>query len=51
MDVPGAAQTIVTGINDAGQVVGGFGDNNGHYHGFMATPKRSLSVLQLLLLD
>jgi hypothetical protein len=34
-DVPGANQTH--GINDAGQIVGWYGDGGG-YHGFLATP-------------
>jgi probable HAF family extracellular repeat protein len=34
-DVPGATFTIPSGINDAGQIVGTFGDSNGNGHGFL----------------
>jgi probable HAF family extracellular repeat protein len=38
LDVPGAYNgTSASGINDAGQIVGSFGDSTGQ-HGFLATP-------------
>jgi uncharacterized membrane protein len=37
IDVPGAYYTDVYGINDAGQIVGSYGDATGDY-GFVATP-------------
>ena len=37
-DVPGASATAARGINNAGQVVGGFGDSSGLFHGFVASP-------------
>src|SRR5215471_1100622 len=36
VDVPGATSTIANGINDAGQIVGGFSDSTGG-HGFLYT--------------
>lgn len=35
IDVPGAAATAASGINDAGQIVGLFIDGSGQYHGFL----------------
>lgn len=51
LDVPGAVGTLLAGINDLGQVVGASIDSSGHYHGFVATPIRGLSAIQLLLLE
>ena len=36
-DVPGASSTYLYGINDAGEVVGAYVDDNGNTHGFLAT--------------
>ena len=33
--VPGAVETSVSGINDAGAVVGGYTDSSGRDHGFL----------------
>jgi probable HAF family extracellular repeat protein len=38
IDVPGAMGTLPTGINAAGQIVGGYTDASGTGHGFLATP-------------
>ena len=35
IDVPGATQTEVTGVNDGGDVVGTFATSDGHLHGFL----------------
>jgi probable HAF family extracellular repeat protein len=35
IDVPGATYTQASGINNAGQIVGGFFDSNGISHGFL----------------
>jgi probable HAF family extracellular repeat protein len=37
IDVPGASFTNAIGINDAGQIVGFFGDSTGRDHGFFET--------------
>jgi probable HAF family extracellular repeat protein len=37
IDVPGANDTFASGINDNGQIVGGFLDANENYHGFLVT--------------
>ena len=40
INVPGAERfgCVAFGINDSGQVVGYYLDNNGDLHGFLATP-------------
>ena len=35
IDVPGATQTEVFGVNDGGDVVGAFATSDGHLHGFL----------------
>jgi len=35
---PGSLYTSASGINDLGQVVGSFMDENYEYHGYIATP-------------
>jgi probable HAF family extracellular repeat protein len=35
IDVPGASYTRATGVNDAGHIVGYFGDSEGVGHGFL----------------
>ena len=35
IDVPGAQDTVCDGINDAGNVVGSYVGDDGHYHGFL----------------
>ena len=35
IDVPGAADTYVYGINDAGEIVGAYTDSSGNEHGFV----------------
>jgi hypothetical protein len=35
--VPGAIATYAIGINNAGEIVGFYGDAAGRYHGFLAT--------------
>lgn len=35
IDVPGATQTEVLGVNDGGDVVGAFATSDGHLHGFL----------------
>lgn len=35
IDVPGATQTEVLGVNDGGDVVGAFASSDGHLHGFL----------------
>jgi hypothetical protein len=34
LDVPGAADTYPTGVNNAGDIVGEYIDSSGNYHGF-----------------
>ena len=38
LDVPGAAGTVAFGINDHGQIVGGYTDASLQIHGFLRTP-------------
>jgi hypothetical protein len=38
LSVPGSIQTIGEGLNNAGQVTGGYTDADGSGHGFIATP-------------
>ena len=38
IDVPGASSTHVFGINNLGQIVGTYTENDGSSHGFLATP-------------
>jgi probable HAF family extracellular repeat protein len=45
---PGATSTSVSGINNAGQIVGSFLDDNGNSHGFIATPVPEPASLLLL---
>ena len=35
IDFPGATSTLVSGINDNGQIVGYYVDQAGNYHGFL----------------
>jgi probable HAF family extracellular repeat protein len=46
---PGATSTSVTGINNAGQIVGSFLDQNGDSHGFVATPVPEPAFLLLFV--
>ncbi|HBK07954.1 MAG TPA: hypothetical protein DDZ81_19215 [Acetobacteraceae bacterium] len=45
-DVPGATQTVIDGVNNAGQIFGAFTDATGQ-HGFVASPTTSPSSPQL----
>lgn len=38
IDFPGAGNTVAFGINDAGEIVGGYFNPDGHDHGFLRTP-------------
>jgi probable HAF family extracellular repeat protein len=44
LDVPGATSTVAYGINDAGQIVGDFGNNTG-VHGFLDTGGSYTTIL------
>jgi hypothetical protein len=46
-DIPGSVFTEVTGINDAGQIVGDYLDSSNHRHSFEATP----AVVAPVMLD
>ena len=37
VDMPGASDTVATGINDSGQITGDYYDNTGTPHGFVDT--------------
>lgn len=39
VDYPGAIETVVAGINDAGHLVGWYTDTNNATHGYFAVPK------------
>ncbi|HLJ91981.1 MAG TPA: PEP-CTERM sorting domain-containing protein [Gemmataceae bacterium] len=41
LSVPGSIQTVATGINNAGEIVGSYRDANGEFFGFFATPNLS----------
>ena len=36
--VPGAASTTISGINNSGQIIGAYDDDDGVLRGFIATP-------------
>lgn len=38
IDIPGASSTFITGINDAGHLIGYFIDGAHGFHGLIATP-------------
>jgi probable HAF family extracellular repeat protein len=38
LDVPGATDTVIEGISNAGEITGYFTDANANTHGFFATP-------------
>ena len=40
IDFPGSSGGYAGGINDAGVIVGGYGDSAGNSHGYIATPQR-----------
>ena len=50
INVPGSTETSVDGINDAGQIVGNYVDNEDHLHGFVATPIPVPEPASLILL-
>jgi uncharacterized membrane protein len=45
IDVPGAAATLATGINNRGQIVGSYIDAAGNYHGFRRSRKGAVRTL------
>lgn len=44
IDFPGAASTAVSGINDAGQIIGTYVDTSGNEHGFVLTGGNFLTM-------
>ncbi len=38
IDFPGATETLALGVNTSDQVVGGYEDTSGRFHGFLRTP-------------
>jgi len=46
-DVPGAMFTSAAGINDAGQIVGGYNSANGVWHGFLRNPDQTVTSIDV----
>lgn len=44
LDVPGAAATAPTGINNSGTIVGQFADSSGVFHGFLADKEGNVTA-------
>jgi hypothetical protein len=47
LDYPGAQFTNIIGVNDAGAIVGRFGDGNGNVHGFIKQQGRQFQQLDV----
>jgi len=47
IDVPGAADTRPSGINDRGDIVGTYTDTEGNNHGFLLTSKHGLTPIDV----
>jgi len=45
VDVPGVGETFAVGINDGGQIVGGFTDSGGRTHGFLRSADGSFTTI------
>jgi probable HAF family extracellular repeat protein len=49
LDFPGVSQTGALGINNRGEIVGGYNVSEFETHGFLATPARNRRINQLIL--
>jgi probable HAF family extracellular repeat protein len=47
LSVAGSLGTVATGINDAGEVVGGYVDGNSHSHGFLWDPTHGFTTFDV----
>jgi uncharacterized membrane protein len=44
IDVPGASFTVALAINPRGDIVGGYGDSNGNFHGFLLSKGKFTTI-------
>jgi hypothetical protein len=51
VDIPGAGATFITGINDNGDVTGGFYYAPNAYHGFLRTADGTITIFDLIAPD